>query len=139
MFTNSLTLQCKFIHMAEKRTYIRQIMPFKEYFIDFKKTLSRDVLMKIYQIFMYIMTEEMVPVKFLKNVEGADGLYEIRVEKDSNIYRIFCCFDEGNLIILFNGFQKKSQKTPLGEIKRAMRVKEEYFAAKAALDNKKDK
>lgn len=125
--------------MADKRNYIRQIMPFKEYFIDFKRTLSRDVLMKIYQIFMYIMTEEMVPVKFLKNVEGADGLYEIRVEKDSNIYRIFCCFDEGNLIILFNGFQKKSQKAPQVEIQRAMRIKDEYFAAKAALNNKTDK
>lgn len=49
----------------------------------------------------------------------------------TNIYRIFCCFDEGNLVILFNAFQKKSQKTPSSEIKRALRIKDEYFSAKA--------
>ena len=38
--------------------------------------------------------------------------------------------DEGNLVILFNGFQKKTQKTPLGEIERAKRLMHEYFANK---------
>lgn len=83
--------------------------------------------MKIYQVFMYIMTIENIPAKFLKSINGADGLYEIRIEESSNIYRIFCCFDNGNLIILFNGFQKKSQKTPKGEIEKAQRIMNEYF------------
>ena len=87
--------------------------------------------MKIYEVFMLIMTEKVVPVKFLRKIEGRDNLYEIRVEYAGNIYRIFCCMDEGNLIILFNGFQKKTQKTPPNQIERAERIKKEYFEQKA--------
>lgn len=122
--------------MSSNRKYFRQILPFKEYFKDFKKTLAKDVLMKIYQVFLFIMTEERVPVKFLRNIEGVKDLYEIRIEHQSNIYRIFCCFDEGNLVILFNAFQKKTQKTPQNEIERAKRIKDEYFKAKESLKKK---
>ena len=73
---------------------------------------------------------EKVSRKFLCQIEDTDGLYEIRVEYNSNIYRIFCCFDQGNLVVLFNGFQKKSQKTPPGEIEKALRLKDEYFKTK---------
>lgn len=124
--------------MSSNRKYFRQILPFKEYFKDFKKTLAKDVLMKIYQVFLFIMTEERVPVKFLRNIEGVKDLYEIRVEHQSNIYRIFCCFDEGNLVILFNAFQKKTQKTPQNEIERAKRIKDEYFKAKESLKKKQE-
>ena len=123
--------------MGERRDYKRTIVPFKDYFKEFKRTLSKDVLMKIYQVFIYIMSEEIIPVKFLKKIEGVKDLYEIRIEHNGNIYRIFCCFDEGNLVILFNAFQKKTQKTPTSEIERAIRIKEEYFAAKASLNNRK--
>jgi phage-related protein len=123
--------------MDERRDYKRMIVPFKDYFKDFKRTLSKDVLMKIYQVFIYIMSEDIIPVKFLKKIEGVKDLYEIRIEHNGNIYRIFCCFDEGNLVILFNAFQKKTQKTPTSEIERAIRIKEEYFAAKASLNNVK--
>lgn len=61
---------------------------------------------------------------------GYDELWEIRIEFEGNIYRVFCCFDEGNLVVLFNGFQKKSQKTPKKKIEKAMRIKEEYFKLK---------
>ena len=61
---------------------------------------------------------------------GTDGLYEIRIEFESNIYRIFCCFDKGNLVVLFNGFQTKSQKTPTKEIELALKLKDEYFKSK---------
>jgi phage-related protein len=61
---------------------------------------------------------------------GTDGLYEIRIEFESNIYRIFCCFDKGNLVVLFNGFQKNSQKTPKKEIELALKLKNEYFNSK---------
>lgn len=121
--------------MSNNRRYLRQILPFKEYFKDFKKSLAKDVLMKIYQIFIYIMTEERIPAKYLRSIEGVKDLYEIRVEHESNIYRIFCCFDEGNLVILFNAFQKKTQKTPPTEIERAKRIKDEYFKAKEQLKN----
>ena len=123
--------------MGDRRDYKRTIVPFKDYFKDFKRTLSKDVLMKIYQVFIYIMSEEIIPVKFLKKIEGVKDLYEIRIEHNGNIYRIFCCFDEGNLVILFNAFQKKTQKTPTSEIERAIRIKDEYFAAKASLNNRK--
>lgn len=116
--------------MGSSRKYLRQILPFRDYFKEFRRTLAKDVLMKIYQVFMYIMTVERIPTKFLKNVEGVKDLYEIRVEHEGNIYRIFCCFDEGNLVILFNAFQKKTQKTPQAQIERAKRIKDEYFKSK---------
>ena len=63
------------------------------------------------------------------------GLFEIRVEDQGNIYRIFCCMDEGNLVILFNGFQKKTQKTPRKEIETAKRIMNEYFDNKKKLED----
>ena len=70
------------------------------------------------------------PRKFFKIIEGYDGLYEIRVEVESNIYRIFCCMDDNALVVLFHGFQKKTQNTPRKEIKRAEAIKKEYFKSK---------
>ena len=70
-----------------------------------------DELLQDY-VFKILQTVQNVPRKFLDHMTGTDGLYEIRIEFESNIYRIFCCFDKGNLVVLFNGFQKKSQKTP---------------------------
>lgn len=61
---------------------------------------------------------------------GYDGLFEVRIEYQSNIYRVFCCFDQGKLIVLFNAFQKKTQKTPKKEIEKAMRLKGEYYESK---------
>lgn len=116
--------------MPEERKYVRQIVAYANYFKDFKKTLSKTTLQKIYQVFIYIMTQEQIPIKFFKAISGITGLYEIRVEESGNIYRIFCCMDEGRLVILFNGFQKKTQKTPSEEIERAKRIMDEYFAQK---------
>jgi phage-related protein len=79
---------------------------------------------------MYIMTQEQIPAKYFSSIVGVRGLYEIRVEEGGNIYRIFCCMDEGNLVVLFNGFQKKSQKTPPEEIARATRIMNDYFRKK---------
>lgn len=122
------------VNFAEKimkeNKYIRHIVAYGHYFKDFKKGLSKMTLMKIYEVFIYIMTTEMVPTKFLKSIKGHDGLYEIRVEEGGNIYRIFCCFDEGDLVILFNAFQKKTNKTPENEISRAERIMKEYFNKK---------
>ena len=131
MFTNKLSLlYTKQSIMTGERKYVRQVVAYANYFKDFKKTLSKETLQKMYQIFIYIMTQEQVPVKFLKAITGVARLYEIRVEEGRNIYRIFCCMDEGRLVILFNGFQKKTQKTPQGEIERAKRIMNEYFAQK---------
>ena len=91
---------------------------------------------KIGYVFRVIKTVDKVSEKFLEHIKGTDGLYEIKVEWGSNIYRIFCCFDEGNLIVLFNVFQKKSQKTPKREIELAEKLKKEYFTLK---ENKNEK
>lgn len=85
---------------------------------------------KIEYVFKILRTVDKVPKKFLDHMTGTEGLYEIRVEAGSNIFRIFCCFDQGNLIILFNGFQKKTQKTPKQEIDLALKLKKEYFEHK---------
>jgi phage-related protein len=67
-----------------------------------------------------------VPEKYFKYLEGTKGLYEIRVEVGSNIYRIFSFFDKGNLVVLGNAFQKKTQKTPKQELEKAIKIMEEY-------------
>lgn len=113
-----------------KKEYKRHMVAYKDYFKEFKKTLSQRTLKKLYQVFLYIMTIDVVPTTYLKSIKGVGGLYEIRVEDEGNIYRIFCCFDEGNLVILFNGFQKKTQKTPQVEIDKAKRIMKEYFDSK---------
>lgn len=122
--------------MDQKRKYKRQVIAFENYFKDFKKTVSLVVLQKIYYIFMAIMTLDQIPAKFLKSIGGVEGLYEIRVEESGNIYRIFCCFDQGNLVVLFNAFQKKTQKTPQSEIEKAKRIMNEYFAKKSIIKSK---
>jgi phage-related protein len=73
---------------------------------------------------------ERVPDIYLKHIEETDGLYEIRVQHGSDIFRIFCFFDKGQLVVLANGFQKKTQKTPRSEIDRALKIKQEYESEK---------
>ena len=46
------------------------------------------------------------------------------------IYHVFFILDDGNIVILFNGFQKKSQKTPKQEIEKAINLKNQYYADK---------
>jgi len=108
----------------------RVIIFHKEYFLDFYRTLDDKVKAKIQYVFELIKQVDRVPEKFLAPISGNDGLFEIRIEYQSNIYRVFCCFDEGRIVVLFNGFQKKTQKTPKEEIERAKRLKKEYFELK---------
>ena len=68
----------------------------------------------------------MVPGQYLKHIEGTD-LYEIRVILGNNIFRIFCFFDKGRLVVLLNAFQKKTQKTPKNEIERGLTLKRQYY------------
>jgi phage-related protein len=118
-----------------KKEYVRQVVVFEDHFKEFRKTLDRDTLMKLYQVLTLIMMVEVVPVRFLKAIAGRKGLYEIRVEKGNNIYRVFCCFDEGNLVILFNGFQKKTQKTPVEQLDKAEALMKKYFDLKNKYTN----
>jgi phage-related protein len=108
----------------------RQIIFHGTYFIDFYKELDLRVKEKVKHVLELIRQVDRVPDKFLAPMTGHDGLFEVKIEYQSNIYRIFCCFDKGKLIVLFNGFQKKTQKTPKNEIEKAMRLKNEYFDSK---------
>ncbi len=108
----------------------RKITFHGEYFLDFYKNPDINIKHKIQYVFELIKQVDKVPKKFFAPLTGYRGLYEIRVEYQSNIYRIFCCFDKARLVVLFNGFQKKSQKTPKKEIEKAIRLKNEYFKLK---------
>jgi len=86
---------------------------------------------KIDWVIGLVRTLRMVPEKFFKHLEGTEGLFEIRIKLGSDIFRILCFFDEGNLIILLNGFQKKTDKTPKNEIEKAERLKKNYYEEKS--------
>ncbi len=108
----------------------RTLSVYGKYFIDFYNGLDKGVQEKIDWVFELIKTVEIIPGKFFKHLESTDGIFEIRIEYRSNIFRIFCFFDEGNLVILVNAFEKKSQKTPRAEIDLATRLKKQYFLEK---------
>lgn len=108
----------------------RQIIFHGHYFQEFYLEVSDNVKEKIGFVFRVIKTVDHIPEKFLKHIEGTEGLFEIRVKLGTNIYRIFCCFDKGDLVVLFNAFQKKTQKSPKQEIALALKLKKEYFTIK---------
>ena len=115
----------------------REIIFCKDYFDDFFRPLTEKVKSKIDEVLFMITILERIPTKFFKSVEGTKGLFEIRVEYESNIYRVFCCFDKGNLVVLFNGFHKKTQKIPTKELQKAQKIMSEYFDEQKLKDNGK--
>jgi len=108
----------------------RKLFFYKEYFREFYSAQTTKVRNKILWTLQIIENIEHVPELYFKHLEGTEGLYEIRVQSGSNIFRIFCFFDKENLIVVGNGFQKKTQKTPVKEIDRAEKIKNEYYAEK---------
>lgn len=106
----------------------REVETYKDYFEVFFVKQNQKVRDKIIWTLELIEDLERVPDKFLKNIDGE--LYEIRVKQGSNIFRIFSFFDSGKLIILANGFQKKTNKIPRNEIKKAKQIISEYFNSK---------
>jgi phage-related protein len=108
----------------------RHIIFFRDYFLTFFEQQTEKVKEKIDHVLFVVTVADRIPQKFIQHLEGTNGLYEIRIEYQGNIYRIFCCFDEGQVVVLFNGFQKKSQKTPSGELDKAIKIMNEYFDEK---------
>lgn len=106
--------------------FVRQIIAYKNYFLNFYTKQPDNVQAKIEWTLNLIRVTRQVPVKYFKHLEGTKGLYEIRVEFRGNIYRIFSFFDKVNLVVLGNAFQKKTQKTPKKEIEKAIKIMEEY-------------
>jgi phage-related protein len=111
---------------VDKNQKYRKITFFKDYFQVFFDKQSKKVKAKIVWTFDLIEDLQRVPETYLKHIENTDGLFEIRVQFGSDIFRIFCFFDQGRLVILVNGFQKKTKKTPKKEIELAIKIKTEY-------------
>jgi phage-related protein len=115
---------------VHKKKNQRTIIFYKTYFEDFFKEQKQKVKDKIIWTFDLIEELHRVPETYLKHIENTDGLFEIRVQLASDIFRIFCFFDQGQLVVLANGFQKKTQKTPKKEIEKALKIKKEYESEK---------
>jgi phage-related protein len=121
---------------VENKNKVRIVITYKGYFEEFFIKQKSKVQDKI--IWTLDLIEELprVPETYLKHLENTNGLYEIRVKVGSDIYRIFCFFDEGKLVVLANCFQKKTQKTPKQEIVKALKIKEEYEFENSIRENK---
>jgi phage-related protein len=104
----------------------RTILFYKDYFQEFFVKQRKKVRDKIVWTLELIEELPRLPETYLKHVENTDGLFEIRVQQGSDVFRMFCFFDQGQLIVVANGFHKKSQKTPKQEIEKALKIKEEY-------------
>ncbi len=114
-----------------EQNFIRNIFYYKNYFLDFFEKQTKDVQKKFNWTLQLIATIDRVPSKYFQHMEGSEGLYEIRVEVGSNIFRAFAFFDEGQLIVVANAFQKKTQKSPKNELELGKKIKKEYFNEKA--------
>lgn len=109
---------------------VRQVIAYENHFEEFLLEQNKKVQDKIFKIIEAIETLERVPINYLKSMEGTNGLYEARIQLGTNIWRVFCFFDEGKLVILLNGFQKKTQKTPKAEITKALQLMTKYYSEK---------
>ena len=107
---------------------VREVIAFRNYFEDFLRAQPANIQRKIFKIIDAIETLERIPANYLKHLSGCEGLYEARIQLGSNIWRVFCFFDNGKLVVLLNGVQKKTQKTPASEINKAKRLMKEYYA-----------
>lgn len=109
---------------------IREVIAYKNYFVDFLTKQPVRVQNKIFKIIEAIETLERIPTTYLKLISGTNGLYEARIQLGTDIWRVFCFFDKGKLVILLNGFQKKTQKTPKNEIEKAITLMKEYYESR---------
>ena len=109
---------------------VREVITYKNHFEDFFREQPRKAQDKIIKVLDILENVERIPVTYLKYIEGTNGLFEVRIQLGTNIFRIFCCFDGNRLVGLFSGYQKKTQKTPSKEIERAIRIMTEYYKDK---------
>ena len=112
------------------KEFIRQIFYYKKYYLDFFEKQNSEVKKKFNWTLQLIATIERIPQKFFKHITDSKGIYEIRIEVGSDIYRVFSFFDSDRLIIVINGYRKKSQKTSKNEIEIAEKIRKEYFDEK---------
>lgn len=106
---------------------VRSVVQYENHFSEFLKKQPVKVQNKIFKVIEAIETLERVPSNYLKFISGTNGLYEARIQLASNIWRVFCFFDNDKLVILLNGFAKKDQKTPKNEQIKAEKLMQQYF------------
>lgn len=121
---NKVVLLYNFLYLC----IMRKIIAYKNYFSDFINKLSADEINKIRRALDLFKVEDRMPRHFIKFIR--DGVYEFRVNYGNNESRIFFIYDGDTVVVLFNAFRKKTQKTPDNEIKKAIKLKEEYYEAK---------
>ena len=108
----------------------RELFFFKNYFKDFYDKQRPKVKKRIIWTLKVIEDVDRIPEIYFKHIEGCDGIYEIRVQSGSDIFRIFSFFDKNRLIIVGHGFQKKTQKTPQNQLDLAQKIRKEYYESK---------
>lgn len=114
--------------MEDFKGQIRSLKVYGSDFWEFYNQQTKKVQERIFWVIRVIRDIQVISEKYLKHID--EGIYEIRISSGNNIFRIFCFFDEGKLVILLNGFQKKTQRTPLKEIERAKKLKTQYYEDK---------
>lgn len=107
---------------------MKKIIAYKRYYSDFMETLSKAERTKILRALLLFETEDKIPHHYIKYIR--DGVYEFRVNYGNNEFRIFFIYDGDTMVVLFNCFKKKTQKTPKSEIEKAIRLKNEYYEYK---------
>ena len=110
----------------------REVIFYKNYFVSFLNGQNNKVKEKILWTLKLIEELAVIPTVYFKHIKNGESLYEIRIKQGTDIYRIFCFFDTGKLVVLMNGFVKKTQKTPNSEIEKALKIKKEYETEKQA-------
>lgn len=106
----------------------RTIITYGDHFAKFMEKLSPKEREKVNYVLSMLETEKTLSARFVKHIKG--GLYELRAQCDGNAYRIFFTFDDNRVVVLFCGFQKKTQKTPAREIEKATDLMNEYYGEK---------
>ena len=129
-FANGLQYVETFLYICSMK---RRIITFGRYFGEFMDGLTIKEREKVDYGLVLLKTQDRLPTKFVKHIR--EGLYELRTEYNGNIYRVFFIFDEEKIVVLFNGFQKKTQKTPTSQIAKALKIKEEYYEYKRNNDS----
>lgn len=108
---------------------MRILEPYKDYFWEFYNPLPQKVKDKVDYVLQIVISVQKISTKFFKHLEN--GIYEIRIEVENNIYRIFSFFDDNKLVILLHGIQKKTQKIPRKEIEQAKKLRSMYYEDKS--------
>ncbi len=106
----------------------RKLIAFRNYYKDFMETLNNDEQTKVRKALLILENEEKIPYHYIKFIR--DGIYEFRVNYGTNEFRLFFIYDGNTIVVLFNGFKKKTQKTPQKEIEKAIKLKKEYYEQK---------